>query len=113
MHWLIESWKYIIGGLLALPALAAAIGVITKMRQWLVDWHDAPVLRFFQDRARRCRLKVNPVRVYPLPPTIPQIASHVKRSETSVHKSLLRLERREKLIETRNGWELRDYRLPF
>ena len=113
MHSLVESWKYVIGGLLALPALAAAIGVIIKARQWVLDWHDGPVLRFFQDRARDCRLKVNPVRIYPLPPTISKIASHVKRSEKSVHKSLMRLEHREKLIETRNGWELRDYRLPF
>jgi hypothetical protein len=113
MLWLIRSWKLIIGGLVALPALAAAIGVIIKVRQWLVDRHDALVLRFFQDGARRCRLKLNPTKVYPLPPTISEIASYVKRSEKSVHKSLLRLERKEKLIETKRGWELPNYRLPF
>jgi|SRR5208337_1808920 len=113
MHWLIKSWKFIIGGLVALPALAAAIGVIIKVWHRLVDWHDAPVLGLFQDRARRCRLKVNPTNVYPLPPTISEIASYVKRNEKSVHKSLLRLEHKQKLVETKRGWELRDYRLPF
>jgi hypothetical protein len=113
MLWLIKSWKFIIGGLVALTALAGAIGVIIRLWQWLVAWHDAPVLGFFQDRARRCRLKLNPAKVYPLPPTISEIASHIKRSEKSVHKSLMRLEHKRKLIETRNGWELRDYTLPF
>ena len=113
MLWLIRSWKFIIGGLVALPALAAAIGVTVKVRQWLVGRHDAPVLRFFQDRARRCRLAVSPRPLYPLPPAISEIASYVRRSEKSVHKSLLRLERKEELIETKRGWELPNYRLPF
>lgn len=113
MLWLIKSWKFIIGGLIALPVLAAAIGVIVKAWRWLVDCHDAPVLRFFQDRARRCRLKLNPTKVYPLAPTISEIASYLKRGEESVHKSLLRLEHKGKLIETKRGWELPNYRLPF
>jgi hypothetical protein len=111
--WLIKSWKFIIGGLIALPVLAAAIGVILKAWRWLVDCHDAPVLRYFQDCARRCRLAVSPRPLYPPPPTISEIASYVKRSEKSVHKSLLRLERKEKLVETKRGWELPNYRLPF
>jgi hypothetical protein len=113
MLWAIKSWKLIIVGLAALPALAAAMGVIVKVWRSLVAWRDAPVLRFFQARARGCRLIANPARVYPLPPTVSEITGHVKRSTKSVHRSLMRLEHSQKLVETRNGWELQDYRLRF
>jgi hypothetical protein len=113
MKWLGESWKLI----LALPAFAAGIGILYKMCQWLwqwlMSWRDKPVLGFFQDRARRCRLMDNPKPAYPLPPSISEVATQLGRSDKSVRKSLLRLERKHKLVETRRGWELPEYRLPF
>jgi hypothetical protein len=109
MKWLVESWKLIV----ALPAFAAGVGMLYKMWQWLMSWHDKPVLGFFQDRARRCRLMDNPKPVYPLEASISEVATHLGRSDKSVRRSLLRLERKHKLVETKRGWELPEYRLPF
>lgn len=101
-------WKIVAAISVGVTALAAGWKATTAFWKWCISKYDRKVLGFFEESLRALRLRGGAVL---LPVPVIQIATHIGRNESSVGKSLRRLERQGKVVETSHGWNY-VYRLP-
>jgi predicted Rossmann fold nucleotide-binding protein DprA/Smf involved in DNA uptake len=90
----------VLGGI---TTLAAAWKPITSAVEWWISRHDGAVLELLRGRENVARAMVG--FVVPEATSVTFMASCLKRTPQSVQKSLLRLERRDRVHREIGGWQ--------
>lgn len=96
-------WKGTVAVLGGITTLAAAWKPITSTLEWWISRHDGAVLEFLRGRENVARAMVG--FVVPESTSVTFIASNLKRKTQSVHKSLLRLEHKDRVHREVGGWQ--------
>ena len=96
-------WKGIVAALGGISTIAAAWKPITGTAEWWISRHDGAVLEFLRGRENVARAM--PGFVVPEPTSVTFMANNLKRTPKSVQKSLLRLERRDRVHRGIGGWQ--------
>jgi hypothetical protein len=94
-------WKTIAAISGGVASLAAGWKPAIASWNWAISKHDNKVWGFFEESLRALRLRGGAVL---LSVPVIQIATHIGRSEISVRRSLRRLEKQGKVVETPQGW---------
>jgi hypothetical protein len=87
-----------------ITTLAAAWKPITSTLEWWISRHDGAVLEFLRGRENVARAMVG--FVVPEPTSVSFIGTNLKKKPKSIHRSLLRLERKDKVHREMGGWQV-------
>jgi len=96
-------WKGFLAVLGGITTLAAAWKPITGTIEWGTSRRDGAVLEFLRGRENVARAMVG--FLVPEPTSVTFMARNLKRTPQSVQKSLLRLERRDRVHREIGGWQ--------
>lgn len=96
-------WKGTVALLGGITTITAAWKPITSTVEWWISRHDGAVLEFLRGRENVARAMVG--FVLPEPTSVTFMANNLKRTSQSVQKSLLRLERRDRVHREVGGWQ--------
>jgi hypothetical protein len=97
-------WKSILAVLGGITTIAAAWKPITGTFEWWISRYDGAVLEFLRGRENVAHAMVG--FVVPEPTSVTFMANNLKRKPQRVHKSLSRLERKDKVHREVGGWQL-------
>jgi hypothetical protein len=97
------AWKVSAAILTGIPSVAAAWKPITSTWDWWIARYDSSVLEFLRGRENVARAMSG--FVVPEPTLVTFIAQNLKRKPQRVHRSLLRLERKDRVHRELGGWQ--------
>jgi hypothetical protein len=108
MNWwntLSVFWKTVAEIVSGFGVITGGVAAFRTFRNWIIDSYDSPVLEFLRGREKVALAISLPGHVVTEPTTVTFMAQCLRRKPQRVIKSLMRLEKKDKVHQARGGWQ--------